>query len=114
MIAAISVAKPEIAPYPFTTLEPVLGIVELPGFRRFLMADIPGLIEGAGQGAGLGHDFLRHIASPRSRGRRQGGGPGAHRPGRARVPSRGAPDVLASLVKIGTSSITSAAGSPTT
>lgn len=65
LLSVISGATPKIANYPFTTLQPNLGVVELDNFETFVVADIPGLIEGAAKGIGLGHDFLRHVERTR-------------------------------------------------
>jgi GTP-binding protein len=61
LLGKISAAHPKVAPYPFTTLNPVIGVVEFDGYKRATLADIPGLIAGAHHNVGLGHDFLRHI-----------------------------------------------------
>lgn len=61
LLRAVSAAKPKTAPYPFTTLHPLVGVLELPNYKRATIADIPGLIEGAHENRGLGHEFLRHI-----------------------------------------------------
>ena len=61
LLGKISAAHPKVASYPFTTLHPIVGVIEFDGYRRASIADIPGLIEGAHRNVGLGHDFLRHI-----------------------------------------------------
>ena len=61
LLGDISEAKPKVASYPFTTLQPIIGVVEFDSFRRCIVADIPGIIEGAHNNRGLGHEFLRHI-----------------------------------------------------
>ena len=61
LLSVVSAATPKIAEYPFTTLQPNLGVVNLDEFETMVLADIPGLIEGAAEGIGLGHEFLRHV-----------------------------------------------------
>src|ERR671934_2908121 len=66
LVSRLSNARPKIAAYPFTTLQPVLGTVEAPDGRQLVVADVPGLIEGASEGVGLGHEFLAHLERART------------------------------------------------